>query len=567
MFNTPERAVCVSSVFWQRPSFSKLVGTWHSVLRCSADKKNSPDRDVFSAVPFLCPSLYIILFSVAGALAFSAPVRYTYEHSVMKSLLRPRRIPVKHPALSCILVFFLAQSAVAADRTPSTEVSTSDDQSSVAITIYNSNIGLVKDQRNIRMDKGLSELRFMDIASQIMPATVHIKSLSNPNGLTILEQNYEYDLLNPQKLLDKYVGKEVSLYQKNPYTDKEEVVRAKLLSNNNGPIYQIGNQITFGHPGRVLFPEVPANLISRPTLVWLLNNTSSSKQNIEATYLTNGITWRADYVVTLSAQDDRADLAGWVTIDNRSGGEYRNAVLKLVAGDINRVEDEVPLKKAGRLTLAQAAAPQFQEESLFEYHLYSLQRPSTIKDNQIKQISFITAENIPVRKEFVFKGQTSYYWNQLPEPLRNQKIGVYVEIENKKGNHLGMPLPKGIIRAYKKDSAGSLQFVGEDRIDHTPKNEKVRIKLGDAFDVVATRKQTDWKKSAKNITEASYEISLRNHKKEAVEIRVIEPVPGDWSMLSSSHEYKKTSSRTAEFVIPVPADKEVILTYAVRMKY
>lgn len=475
---------------------------------------------------------------------------------------------MKHFAFSCILAFFLAQSAVAADRTPSTEVSTSDDQSSVAITIYNSNIGLVKDQRNIRMDKGLSELRFMDIASQIMPATVHIKSLSNPNGLTVLEQNYEYDLLNPQKLLDKYVGKEVSLYQKNPYTDKEEVVRAKLLSNNNGPIYQIGNQITFGHPGRVLFPEVPANLISRPTLVWLLNNGISARQKVEASYLTSGITWRADYVATLSAQDDRADLAGWVTIDNKSGGEYRNATLKLVAGEVNRGKDDVQYKTAPRPMAAfREAAPQFQEESFFEYHIYSLQRPSTIRDNQTKQISFITAENIPVKKEFVFKGQTSYYWNQLPEPLRNQKIGVYVEIENKKGNHLGMPLPKGKVRAYKKDAAGSLQFVGEDRIDHTPKDEKVRIKLGDAFDVVATRKQSDWKKIAKNITEASYEISLRNHKKESIDIRVIEPVPGDWNMLSSSHEYKKTSSRTAEFVIPVPADKEVILTYAVRMKY
>lgn len=475
---------------------------------------------------------------------------------------------MKHAVITCLVTVFLAHSAIAADHAPALAVSTADDQSSVAITVYNSNIGLVKDQRTIRMAKGLSELRFMDIAGQIMPATVHIKSLSHPNGLTVLEQNYEYDLLNPQKLLDKYVGKEVSLYQKNPYTDKEEIVRATLLSNNNGPIWQIGDQITFGHPGRVLFPEVPANLISRPTLVWLLNSSTPAGQKIEASYLTSGITWRADYVATLSAQDDRADLAGWVTIDNKSGAEYRNATLKLVAGEVNRVKDEVQYKMALRpMAASRDAALQFEEESFFEYHLYSLQRQSTIRDNQTKQISFITAENIPVKKEFVFKGQPSYYWNQLPEPIRNQRIGVYVEIENKKGNHLGMPLPKGIVRAYKKDSAGVLQFIGEDRIDHTPKDEKVLIKLGDAFDIVATRKQTDWKKSAKNITEASYEISFRNHKKEAIEIRVIEPVPGDWTMLSSSHQYQKTSSKTAEFVIPVPADKEIVLTYAVRMKY
>lgn len=475
---------------------------------------------------------------------------------------------MKHAAFLLALLLLLTSQSLADSRTPSTATSTAADQYSVAVTIYNSNIGLIKDQRKIHLGKGSGALRFMDIAGQIMPATVHIKSLSHPDGLMVLEQNYEYDLLSPQKLLDKYVGKEVSLYQKNPYTDKEEVVRAKLLSNNNGPIYQIGNQITFGHPGRVLFPEVPANLISRPTLIWLLNSTTANEQKIEASYLTNGITWRADYVVTLNERDDHADLSGWVTIDNKSGGSYRNAMLKLVAGDVNRVKDELPYKMAGRARVAEARpAPQFQEESFFEYHIYTLQRPSTLKENQTKQISFMTADGIPVKKELVSRGEGSYYWNQYTDPIRNQKVGVLIEIDNTKGNHMGMPLPKGIIRAYKKDPAGSLQFVGEDRIDHTPKDEKIRIKLGEAFDVVATRKQTEWKKIAKNVTEASYEISLRNHKKEAVTVKVIEPIPGDWSMLAASHDHKKTSSRSAEFMISVPKDKEVILTYSVRMKY
>lgn len=471
-------------------------------------------------------------------------------------------------ALVIILALLLAFPVFAAERTSAPAISTADDQSSVALTIYNSNIGLVKDQRKIRITKGTGELRFMDIAGQIMPATVHIKSLSHPEDLTVLEQNYEYDLLNPQKLLDKYVGKDVSLYQKNPYTDKEELIRAKLLSNNNGPIYQIGNQITFDHPGRVLFPQVPDNLISRPTLVWLLNSGTTAEQKIEASYLTNGITWRADYVVTLSERDDHADLSGWVTIDNKSGGAYRNAMLKLVAGDVNRVREEVQYKLAQRPMAAEArSAPQFQEESFFEYHIYSLQRPSTIKENQTKQISFMTADTIPVKKELVSHGEGSYYWNQYTDPIRNQKIGVFIEIENKKGNNLGMPLPKGIIRAYKKDTSGSLQFVGEDRIDHTPKDEKIRIKLGDAFDVVATRKQTEWKKISKNVTEASYEIAIRNHKKEAVTVKVIEPIPGDWSLLSASHDYKKTSSHRAEFAVSVPKDKEVTIIYSVRMKY
>jgi len=409
----------------------------------------------------------------------------------------------------------------------------------------------------------------MDVASQIIPASVHIKSIIDSGSLLVLEQNYEYDLLNPQKLLDKYVGKDVKLYYKNPYTEREEIVTATLLSNNGGPIFKIGNDITFGHPGRIIFPGVPENLISKPTLVWLLDNSLTSAQKVEASYLTNGINWRADYVLTLNEKDDRADLSGWVTIDNKSGATYTNARLKLVAGDVNRVKDEYEYRdKMLRVAEAAAkAAPQFQEEEFFEYHIYTLQRPSTIKDNQTKQISLITAGDIPVKKELVYYGAKYYYYSQYGEVVSNQKVGVFVEIENKKEYNLGIPLPKGIVRVYKHDSEGSLQFVGEDRIDHTPKDEKVRVKLGDAFDVVGSRKQTDWKKIASDTYEAAFELSLRNHKKEDIMVKVVEPIPGDWTMLSSSHEYTKTEAFTAEFAIPVPKDKEIKLTYRVRMRF
>ena len=444
-----------------------------------------------------------------------------------------------------------------------------EDQTAVAVTIYNVNLGLVKDQRQIRLQKGEGEVRFMDVASQIIPASVHIKSIIDSGSLLVLEQNYEYDLLNPQKLLDKYVGKDVKLYYKNPYTEREEVVTATLLSNNGGPIFKIGNDITFGHPGRIIFPGVPENLISKPTLVWLLDNSLSSAQKIEASYLTNGINWRADYVLTLNDKDDMADLSGWVTIDNKSGTTYQNAKLKLVAGDVNRVRDEYEYRdKMLRVAEAAAkAAPQFKEEEFFEYHIYTLQRPSTIKDNQTKQISLITAGDIPVKKELVYYGAKYYYYSQYGEAVSNQKIGVFVEIENKKEHNLGIPLPKGIVRVYKHDSEGSLQFVGEDRIDHAPKDEKVRVKLGDAFDVVGSRKQTEWKKIASDTYEAAFELSLRNHKEEDVTVKVIEPIPGDWTMLSSSHEYTKTEAFTAEFAISVPKDKEVKLTYRVRMRF
>jgi len=302
----------------------------------------------------------------------------------------------------------------------------------------------------------------------------------------------------------------------------------------------------------------------------MLDNDLPSTQKIEATYLTNGINWRSDYVVTLNDKDDKADLSGWVTIDNHSGATYKNAKLKLVAGDVNRAKNEYEYKdKMMRVAemAAKASAPQFKEDSFFEYHIYTLERQATVKDNQTKQISLVQADTIPVKKELLFRGANYYYYSRYGEAMSNQKIGVFVEIRNKKENNLGMPLPKGTVRVYKADKEGGLQFVGEDSIDHTPKDEKVRIKLGDAFDVVGSRKQTDWKKIAYDTYEASFEVSLRNHKKEDVVVKVVEPIPGDWTMLTSSHAYTKSEAFTAEFNIPVPKDREVKLAYRVRMRY
>jgi hypothetical protein len=445
-----------------------------------------------------------------------------------------------------------------------------DDQTGMAVTIYNVNLGLVKDQRRIPLPQGRLELRFMDVASQIMPTTVYIKSLADPASFHVLEQNYEYDLLNPKKLLDKYVGKQVKLYYRNPYTEREEIVTATLLSNNGGPIFKIGDEITFGHPGRIIFPELPENLISKPTLVWLVDNDLGEPQRVEASYLTNGINWRSDYVVTLNDRDDMADLSGWVTIDNKSGATYRNARLKLVAGDVHRVRDEMEYRdKMLRAALAEAkpAPPQFKEDTFFEYHIYTLQRPATIKQNQTKQINLVTVSDIPVNKELRYYGAAQYYRTRYGEKISHQKIGVFVEIVNKEDHNLGIPLPKGTVRVYKHDKERSLQFVGEDSIDHTPKDEKVKIKLGEAFDVVGERTQTDWKKVAYDTYEAAFKISLRNHKKEDVTVRVIEPIPGDWTMVHTSHDYAKTEAFTAEWNITVPSDEEAQLTYRVRMRF
>jgi hypothetical protein len=446
--------------------------------------------------------------------------------------------------------------------------STLKDQKDVAVTIYNSNVGLVKDTRIIEFKPGIHELKFMDVAAKIDPTTVHIKSLINGSSLNVLEQNYECDLLSPQKLLEKFVGQKVQLATINPETKKEEIVEATLLSTQGGNIFQIGDKIHIGHHGRILLSRIPENLIPQPTLVWMLENKLSKPQKLEASYLTSGINWKADYVAVLNKLDTMTDLTGWVTIDNRSGATYQNALLKLVAGDIHRVKGEMKMDYARSMAAAkEAASPQFKEESFFEYHLYTLDRRTTIKDNQTKQMSLLDVNQVPLKKLFIFAGSPQYYYYQMNQGTNKQKIGVFLELENTKRNNLGIPLPKGTIRVYKEDKDGSLQFIGEDRIDHTPKDEKFKIKIGEAFDVVGERIQTDYKRLGSNLFEVAFEVSIRNHKKEDIKVLVEEPIPGDWEMLLNTHPFEKLSAHLIRFDVPVAKDKEVKVKYRIRFKY
>jgi hypothetical protein len=445
--------------------------------------------------------------------------------------------------------------------------STLKDQQDVAITIYNSNIGLVKDTRLIDLKPGIHELKFMDVAGKIDPTTVHIKSLINGSSLNVLEQNYEYDLLSPQKLLEKFVGQKVQLATINPETKKEEIVEATLLSTQGGNIFQIGDKIHIGHYGRILLSKIPENLIPQPTLVWMLENKLLRPQKLEASYLTSGINWKADYVAVLNKLDTMTDMTGWVTIDNRSGATYQNTLLKLVAGDIHRVKGEMRMDYARPMAAAKEVSPQFKEESFFEYHLYTLDRRTTIKDNQTKQMSLLDANQVPVKKLFIFSGQPHYYYSRYDQRTNKQKVGVFLELENTRKNNLGMPLPKGTIRVYKEDKDGSLQFVGEDRIDHTPKDEKIKIKIGEAFDVVGEKTQTEYKHLGYNLYEVAFEVSLRNHKKEDIKVLVEEPIPGDWEMLSNTHTYEKLQANLIRFDVPVAKDKEVKVKYRIRFRY
>jgi len=455
----------------------------------------------------------------------------------------------------------------------SEQTTTARDRQSVNITVYNSSLGLVRETRRLTLPDGRIALRFSDVTSQIRPETVHLASLTAPSALRILEQNYQYDLLNPAKLLDKFVGKEITLvlrhYQNN--TESFEPVQATLLSNNGGQVWRINGQIVI-NPSNIAemrFPDLPKNLVATPTLVWDVENGTAGVQMVEASYLTGGMNWRADYVLLVNADDTKGDLQGWVTLTNQSGATFEDARLQLVAGDVNRVSSDREFALAGAMAKrADMNESQFQEQGFFEYHLYTLQRPSTIRDNETKQVSLLEAAGFNVQKEFVLNGQHYYYagYNSPGQPIK-EKVGVYVQFRNSQQNKLGMPLPAGTIRLYKKDDKGNQQFIGEDRIDHTPKDEDVRVKVGDAFDIVAERKQMDYKVIARNVYEYAYEIKIRNHKDSAINVVVNEPIGGDWEMISATFEAKKTAAFAAQFNVPVARDGEATLAYRVRVRY
>src|SRR2546427_9743456 len=440
-----------------------------------------------------------------------------------------------------------------APRSAAGDQSTSlNDQADLSVTVYNSNIALIRDVRNLSLPSGVFRLKLMDIAATVNPATVHFRSLNEPDKLGVLEQNYEYDLLEPAKLLHKYVGKEVTLvrsYQESGSTKREEI-KATLLSDNNGPVRKIGNDIVTGmYAESYRFPEVPANLYERPTLLMSLENSGAKKQQVEASYLAGNLSWNADYVLTVARDDKNADLDGWVTVVNNSGTAFHNAKLQLVAGELNRVADQTVVRRMemnAAMPMAKAAQ-QFQQEAFSEYHLYSLGRKTSVEDKETKQISLLQGSGVPVEKVFVVNGQSYYYHNaQTPGSPLKDPVMVYYKFRNEEKNGLGIPLPAGNVRVYQKDSKGGILFAGEDRIDHTPKDEDVNIHIGNAFDVVAEHKQTDYKRMDTHTWEMEFEITLRNHKDAPVTVQVNEPIGGDWEMLSSTYKHTQAEALRAQ---------------------
>ena len=447
-------------------------------------------------------------------------------------------------------------------------VSTLAEQSGVGITIYNSELALVRDRRRLALPHGESRLALRDVSAKIQPETALLQSVGNPGRLTVLEQNFDYDLLSPEKLLEKYVGRDVEVIRTNPQSGQRTRERARVMATNGGVVLRYADRIETSVDGQLAFPSLPPDLRDRPTLVTdVANEGAAAAQQVELTYLTGGLSWHADYTALLSPNDDRIDLHGLITLQNQSGTSYRNARVQLVAGDVNVVTS---LARGGALqapAMADTMKTKPTEQALVEYHLYTLPRKTTVADNQTKQVELLTAPHVAVTKTLELRGPLFSYRSRNADLSTRLKLGTYVTFRNQ-GGSLGIPLPKGNIRVYKRDNGGQEQFVGSDSIDHTPRNETVRLHVGESFDVTATKKQTDFHVVVPDQTyESEYEIILRNAKRVAQSVVVVEPIPGDWAMLRSSAPYQKTSSSTATWTLRVPPGGATTLSYRVRTTF
>lgn len=470
-----------------------------------------------------------------------------------------------------VLTAALALSAYAQEETVSTA------RESVALTIYNDSLAMVREVRKIPLQQGANRIAMREVSAQITPETA---ILTADGGVALQELNFDYDLLNEAALLNKYVGQKLTIIRTNPATGIDTREEAILLANNEQPVFQYADRIESRLPehARIAFADVPANLRDRPTLLIDLHADQAGDRTVNLSYLTGGLSWKADYVATLSPDEKHVNLAGWVTLENQSGTRYENAQLQLVAGDVNRVREAFDHSQEYMMHAAapMAAAEPMQQEALFEYHLYTLGRPTTIANNQRKQVALLSAADVPVQKEYRLQGADHWYLrgfeDDSPELGDKRKVDIYVQFDNKEEAKLGIPLPKGTVRVYKNDSENRAQFIGEDSIDHTAKNDTVRLKLGQAFDVSGnwkqlSAKQTDGRLSGKRVYEGEYEIELSNAKNEDVVVKVVEPMPGNWQILEESHKHEKPAAHLAQWLVPVPADSKVKLTYKAKFTY
>jgi hypothetical protein len=464
----------------------------------------------------------------------------------------------KLAAFGCALGLLTASAAWAIESEP--VVSSAAARRGVDVTVYNQDLALVRETRAMEMPEGEFRIEFRDVPARINPVTLLVTA-GDKGRFELLEQNYEFDLMSRERILEKYVGRDIAWIQ-----EDGERIQGTLLGMSGGPVFRVGGEVVFDVPGRLALPTLPANLRDRPTLAWLARSARRGATEIEASYVTNGMSWQADYVLQLDEAGQRADLQAWVSVDNRSGGSFEGARLLLVAGDVNQARPEPQIMMGMERAMKVSADGGFVQESLYDYHLYTLQRPTTLLDNQIKQIALFDASGLKVERHYRLSGQ-SHYFRGMGRLEDKPAVEVSYSWENSAKNAVGKPLPAGVVRVYGRSSAGGRQLLGEDRIDHTPVDETIDLRIGNAFDIKAERVRTDSRKLAEDLYRHSFAITLRNHKAEAVVVEVIEPVGGFWEINASSLPARKVDASTIAFAVPVAAGGQTVLTYTVDVRY
>jgi hypothetical protein len=468
---------------------------------------------------------------------------------------------VRAVALAGVASFFLT-AAGGADTVERT--STLADVRGVNLTIYNGALALVHDRRRLDLQAGENRIAWRDVGAGMDATSAILEDLSAPGAVRVVEQNFNFDLLKPSTILDKFVGQKVTVVhdgELRPGQPAREI--AILLADNDGIVLQYATRVETGLTNsHLVFPALPPDLRDRPTLVLDLASDHAGPADLDLSYLTSGLGWHADYVGVVAPDDRHMDLQGLITLSNTSGTSFNDARLQLVAGNVN-VPPPAPMELRS-FALAKAPAPP-REESFFEYHLYTLPNPTSVLNNQTKQVSLLSARDVPIRKTLELRGSDAYYFNPNADLGAKLKVGVYVTFGNQ-GGELGVPLPGGIVRLYKNDAGGTSQFLGSDRIDHTPRNQDVRLHLGDSFDVTANKKQLTFTALGGCAFESSYSIVVSNAKTEPVDVLVVEPIPGDWQITAENLPHVKSSSATATWTVHVPADASATLTYTARVK-
>lgn len=490
--------------------------------------------------------LWLIIVLIGFALLFSAYIFPNSENIAQASLFGSENNPAESNS-----VISVETSAATPLRAPASgNVEAGED---LELTIYEQGIALVKERREIELHNGINRIEYTDIASGINPASVIIQDPENKDT-SLLEQNYEYDLLNSSGLLEKYLGREVNVTDRNG-----ETYTGVLLSHvDNSVVLKIeaGKVVVLEDFSKIEL-EDSSELSIKPALIWQIYSPVSGTRELVISYLTGGMSWEADYVLISNAENTEADFRGWVNIDNKAGMTYENAVLKLVSGQISLFSQPATPRTEEKAVANEVAASQapFTEEGLFEYHLYTLKNPATLKNNQAKQISLLSANSVPIEKKLIYDSSL------------NDKVLAYFTFKNSNESGLGMPLPKGIVRIYSIDSSGGLQFLGEDRIKHTPEAGELRVAVGSAFDLTARRNETNYQRISDNVERVTYQIELNNSKSEAQEVTVVEHLFGQWDILDSSDSYEKIDASTIEFRLMVPAKGTKPISYTVERRF